>query len=123
MRLAAIEQAAVVEEDVHQLPEHVVERLDQLLAHEGVGGRWLEVPLGGASFEGDRHAAAIARLARGQTASAASAPKPMTMSSGSATRSTCSVGRPALRPKADRRQRSLADDRRMDELDSHVAHV
>ena len=50
----------MVEEDVDELPEHVVKGLDQLLAHECVGGRWLEVPLGGASLEGNRHAAAVA---------------------------------------------------------------
>ena len=35
-RLAPLQEPAVVEEDVDQLPEQVVERLDQLLADEGV---------------------------------------------------------------------------------------
>ncbi len=44
-RVAALEQAAVVEEDVDQLPEHVVEGLDQLLADERVLRLRLEAPL------------------------------------------------------------------------------
>ena len=44
-RLAALEQAAVLEEHVHELPEHVVERLDQLLADGRVVARRRELPL------------------------------------------------------------------------------
>ena len=56
----ALEQAAVLEEDVHELPEHVVGRLDQLLAHERVVGRRLELPLGAERREGHGQAAALA---------------------------------------------------------------
>ena len=58
---AALQQAAVLEEHVHELPEHVVERLDQLLGDERV------VAAGGSNShsaptrrEGDRQAAALA---------------------------------------------------------------
>ena len=45
-RLAALQQPAVLKEHVHELPEHVVQRLDQLLAHAGIARRRLELPLG-----------------------------------------------------------------------------
>ena len=57
---AALEQPAMLEEDVDELPEHVVGRLGQLLAHEGVGARRLELPLGAERREGDGEAAALA---------------------------------------------------------------
>ncbi len=60
-RVAALEQPAVLEEHVHELPEHVVERLDQLLADEAVAGRRRELPLGAARAEADRQAAAAPR--------------------------------------------------------------
>ena len=47
-RVAAREQAAVLEEHVHELPEHVVERLDQLLADVAGRRRRLELVLGAA---------------------------------------------------------------------------
>ena len=63
---AALEQPAMVEEDVDELPQQVVERLDDLLADERVlDRREVELPLGaGSRGEGDRQAAALAR--RGQ---------------------------------------------------------
>ena len=63
-RLAALEQAAVLEEDVHELPQHVVERLHELLGDERVLGRRRERPLGRVALEGDRQAAALARQAQ-----------------------------------------------------------
>ena len=69
----------MVEEHVDQLPEHVVERLDQLLAHERVVAGRLELPLGRRRREGDRQAAALARQRerRGGLAVGSSTPKPI----------------------------------------------
>ena len=39
------EQSSMLEEHVHQLPEHVVERLHELLRHEGVLLRGRQLPL------------------------------------------------------------------------------
>ena len=64
--LAALEQAAMVEEDVHQLPQQVIERLDQLLTDVRVVGRRVELPLGaGPRLERDRQASALARDRQG----------------------------------------------------------
>jgi hypothetical protein len=59
---AALEQPAVVEEDVDELPQQVVQRLDDLLADERVRHRReVELPLrAGARRERDRQAAALA---------------------------------------------------------------
>ena len=57
-RRAPLEQAAMLEEDVDQLPQHVVERLDQLLADERVVARRLELPFRAGRRERDREAAA-----------------------------------------------------------------
>ena len=123
-----LEQAAVVEEHVDQLPEHVVERLDQLLAHERVVARRLELPLGA----GARRSAIVRqpRAARPRAqrrvrsrASGSSAPKAIAMSSGSASSVDLRRERPALAREPDRRQRPLADDHRVDELDRDVAGV
>ncbi len=59
--VSAREQAAVLEEDVHELPEHVIERLHELLAHVRVGARRLELPLRAELREGDRQASARTR--------------------------------------------------------------
>ena len=88
-RLAALEQAAMVEEHVDQLPEHVVERLDQLLARRtgrrSAGSNSHSAP---ARREGDRQAAPLARAAPAPRSSRRrrprSAPKAIAMSSGSA---------------------------------------
>ncbi|HEV8176899.1 MAG TPA: hypothetical protein VGP44_04355, partial [Gemmatimonadales bacterium] len=50
---APAEQSAMVEENVHQLPEHMVQRLRQLLAHEGIIARRTEFPLRAGPPEGD----------------------------------------------------------------------
>ena len=34
-----VAEFAMLEKDVHRLPERVIENLDQFLMHEGVGGR------------------------------------------------------------------------------------
>src|SRR5918999_1259216 len=60
-RLAPLEHAAVLEEQVHQLPQHVVKRLDQLLAYEWTLARDGELPFRPQRAEGDREAAALAR--------------------------------------------------------------
>ena len=117
-RVAALEQPAVLEEHVHELPQQVVERLGQLLAHERVrrsaaptrsgrqiarqprsrgrrdGGARL---LGGLERDHDVLGRDEQRDLRGQ--------------------------RPALAREPDRRQRALADDHRVDELDRDVARV
>ena len=54
---APLQQAAVVEEHVHQLPEHVVEGLGQLLAHERVGAGGHDVPGRAGRAHGDGQAA------------------------------------------------------------------
>ena len=57
--LAPLEQPSVLEEHVDELPEHVVERLDQLLVDELVVPGWDERPRGpGVGREGDGQAAA-----------------------------------------------------------------
>ena len=59
--LAALEQAAVIEEDVNELPEQVVGGLDNLLGDEPILPRGREAPLRGirtachARGKGDRH--------------------------------------------------------------------
>ena len=114
---AALEQAAVVEEDVHQLPQHVVEGLDQLLARR-TGRRSAARTSHSASAcgtEADRQAAAPP---------APSGPRPRRRRR----RSRCRRARrsapcPTHRRQPDRRQRALADDHGMDELDRDVAHV
>ena len=53
----------MLEEHVHELPEDVVERLDQLLPHRGVRARRLEFPLGARGRKGESEAAALAREA------------------------------------------------------------
>ena len=60
-RVAPLEQPAVVEEDVHELPKHVVERLHEFLADRGVLARRLELPLRAGRRERERQAAALAR--------------------------------------------------------------
>src|SRR6202011_2600191 len=58
---APLEQTAMLEEDMHELPEHVVERLDQLLADVAVFARGLDLPFGAELREGDRQAAPLTR--------------------------------------------------------------
>ena len=124
-RLAPLEQPAVLEEHVHELPEHVVERLHQLLADRRVRRRRLELPLGPAPARtrasGSR---ARARAASAATASAvARRRRRWRCRPGSTSRPTCGVERAALAGQPQRRQRPLADDHRVHELDGHVAHV
>ena len=115
----------MLEEHVHQLPEHVVGRLDQLLADERIGARRLEHPLGAELREGDRQAAARAgrrharlelalrrRLAEGDHDVVGLDRQLELVRQGARF-----AGQP------ERRQRALSDDHRMDELDRDVAHV
>jgi hypothetical protein len=121
---AAFEQPAVVEEDVDELPQQVIERLDDLLADERVRDRReVELPFGaGARGERDRQAAALAR--RGQR-------RERVRVVAEAHRDVLALGlerdlvgdRAALAGDAERGQRALADDHRMDELDRHVPRV
>ena len=121
---ASLEQAAMVEEDVDELPQQVVERLDDLLADERVGdGGEVELPLGaGVGLEGDRQAAALAR--RGER-------RERVGMVAEGHRDVLALGlqrdlvgdRAALAGERQRGQRALADDHRMDELDRDVARV
>ena len=85
----------MVEEDVHELPEHVVERLDELLADRRVGRRRLELPLGAGGREREREAAALARDAATR---AARAPPSRRSPRPHRSRSRCRRARPAARP-------------------------
>ena len=120
-RRAPLEQAAVLEEHVHVLPQEVVERLRQLLAHERVGARRLELPLGAA-----RRSKAIVRQPRARASA-----RPPRRAVAERDRDVVGLGsevgllveRPALAARPMRRQRALADDHRMHELDRHVARI
>ena len=121
----ALEQAAVLEEHVHELPEHVVGRLGQLLADEGIDDRRLELPLGAERREGHGEAAALAgqchglpelraigRLAEGDDDVV-----------GLGDELELAQDRAGLAGQPQGRQRALAHDDRMHELDGHVARV
>ena len=113
-RGAPVEQPAVLEEDVHELPQHVVGRLGQLLGDE-------RVVVGGTNS----HAAPTAREGDGQAAGAA-APHGRATSARRRRPSRCRRARAssadvARRREPERRQRALADDHRVDELDRDVA--
>ena len=88
----------MLEEDVHQLPQHVVERLDQLLADERVAARRLELPLG--ARRGEAIVRQPRRAARQRLRVLVSASNAITMSSGSASSSTCDRDRRRGRPIA-----------------------
>ena len=119
-RRAALEQAAVVEEHVHELPEHVVERLDQLLADRRVRRGRLELPLGPGALEGEREAAALARERQRR---GAQSPNAIAMSSGSTASSTCDSSGPPSAVSASAGSARLPTITGMHELDRHVAGV
>ena len=122
---AALEQAAVVEEDVDELPEHVVEGLDQLLADEGVVDVGDELPGGAAGGEGDRLAPALpgkGHRARGCGSRLARLERDHRVAVGGES-AELHLDRATLGADRDRRQRPLADDHRMDELDRDVSRV
>ena len=123
--VAALEQAAVVEEHVHELPQHVVERLDELLARRR-----------GRRVGGSNSHSAPGRARRRRSGSRARARRraPPRHRSSPEARSRCRPGShtqlepappsgAALAGQAERRQRALADDHRVHELDRHVARV
>jgi hypothetical protein len=122
---APLEQPAMLEEHVHQLPEHVVGRLDELLADERVGARRLEHPLGAELREGDRQAASRAgrrdtrlELAlRGRLAEGDHDVIGLDRQLELVHQGARFAGQP------ERRQCALSDDHRMDKLDRNVAHV
>ena len=126
-RLAPLEQAAVLEEDVDQLPEDVVGGLGQLLADRRVIAARRQLPLGaGPGLEGDRQAAALARLGEPGTDLLAARVEGAERDHdvvGLADQADLALERPAVAGQADRRQRPLADDHRVDELDGDVADV
>ena len=94
--VAALEQAAVLEEHVHELPQHVVERLDQLLARR-TGRR-----VGGANSHSAPRPArtrssgsrARARAPARRPSRTSSSPNAITMSLGSASSSSCAASGP-----------------------------
>jgi hypothetical protein len=57
---AALEQPTMLEEHVHELPEHVVQGLDELLGDVVFACPRLELPVGADARKGDRQAAADA---------------------------------------------------------------
>ena len=124
--LAPLEQAAVVEEHVHELPEHVVERLHQLLADRAGPS-----PGGANSHSAPAGAKASVRQPRSRASASAAAasppsspaPKAIAMSSGSADQLDLVGERPTLAGQRERGQRALADDHRVHELDGHVPGV
>jgi hypothetical protein len=119
--VAALQQPAVVEEDVHQLPEHVVERLDELLPHRGVLARGLELPLRAAARrEAQRQAAALAGKLQRALGVGAEADHDV---AGLEHQPRLLDQRPALARERERRQRALAHDHGVHELDRHVPSV
>ena len=99
-RLAARQQAAVVEEHVDQLPEHVVGGLDHLLADErvlaGTGNSHSAPEAAKASVRQPRRRAEASASAT-SSPPGSSAPKAIAMSSGSAISSTCATSGPPSR--------------------------
>ena len=123
--LASLEQAAMVEEHVHQLPEHVVERFHQLLPDRGVRARRLELPLGSRRFESERQAATLA--GHGQRGGGL----PVIVARAEADRDVVRLGgqlhligeRPTLAGQRERGQGSLAHDHGVNELHGHVPGI
>ena len=114
--VAAGEQPAVLEEHVHELPQHVVGRLDQLLRDERVVGRRHELPLRADRREGDGEAA---RRRAARTPSATSGrTEAIAMSSGP--REQRRRPRTATPSAGSARLPTITG---MDELDGDVAHV
>src|SRR4051812_6007300 len=122
---AALEQAAVLEEDVHELPEHVVGRLGQLLAHEGVGARRFELALGAERREGHREAAALARQRHGlpELWAVGRLAEGDDDVAGLGDQVELAEHRAGLAGQPDGRQRALAHDDRVHELDGDVTRV
>ena len=124
--LAPGEQPAVVEEHVDQLPEQVVQGLDQLLAHERVVGFGDELPLRVRLGEGDRQRPTGAR--RGQRRDRLG---PIGLLGAKGDRDVVGLDdrvdlggqRAALGGEAERRQGALADDHGVDELHGDVADI
>jgi hypothetical protein len=122
---APFEQTAMLEEHVYQLPEHVIQRFDQLLSNERVVSRRLELPFGAGGGECERQTAALARerhRPRGLTAILISAECDRDVV-GLGDQVDLALERAAFAREADRGQRTLADDHRMHELDRDVPYV
>ena len=116
----------MLEEHVHELPQHVVERLDELLADVGIRARRLELPLG-ADRRRTRSSGTRAR------ARARPPERPRRRPRSVAERDhdvllareqpSCAAELAALAREGDRGQRALADDHGVHELDRDVARV
>ncbi len=132
-RFAPLEQSAVVEEDMDQLPEHVVGRLDDLLTNERVLAGRGEAPLRRAprfgrrrSREPERQRSPVARSSEraGDLLSAL-------LALAEADHDVLGLDqlrgprrdRSALGGHRERRQRPFADDHRVNELDRDVTGV
>ena len=127
--IAPLQKSAVVEEDVDELPEQVVERLDQLLADEGVEvGRKRELPFrSGLGCKGDRQASGLAGVDEGVAHALGSGPSFAAEGDRDVIRlaNRLRLGEEvsALRRKADGGKGAFANDHRVDELDRHVPGV
>ena len=124
-RVPAVQQPAMIEEDVDELPEHVVQRLRQLLADEWIVARRLEVPRRPRAGERDGETpAGLGDLERlGGLVAPRRSRTPWRCRPARATRSTWSGSGPPSRAQTDGRQGPLADDDGVHELHRHVPHV
>ena len=116
-------QASVLEEHVDELPQHVVRRLDQLLTDVGVFDRGLELPLRARRRERDRQGSELARERyplRGRAAVRLGSERDRDVLRA---HEQLDLRRQRVVAHCDRRQRTLADDHRMNELDRDVARV
>ena len=123
--VALRQQAAVLEEDVHELPQHVVQGLDQLLADVRVGGRGHELVLGAGRGEGERETATPAPQLEG---SRRLSPVVLHVERhhdvlGPGEELQLLGGRPAFAGQTDGGKRALADDHGVHELDGDMTRV
>ncbi len=110
-RVATREQAAMLEEDMHELPEHVVGRLHQLLGDERIAGRRNQRPL-------RRRPAPNASVSNSlcpRAATARSIPAPTPNAIAMSSRRNAATP-PPRRAAVRTRQRPLADDHQVHEL-------
>ena len=118
-----VTQLAMLEEDVHRLPERVIENLDQFLLDEWIGVRRRNrcKNLRGRGTRTSSHPRARAASRAAQTSGSPSGgPNPITMSSGRTIAS--SHGRKRIE-RSSAGKRALADDDGMNELDGNVLRV
>ena len=124
-RLASLEQAAVLEEDMDELPEHVVESLDELLPDERVRARGSNSHCAAPGPKAIvRHPSSLATASASRVSSRPGLdPVADRDVPGFDHRADLSLQRSALTRERERRKRALAHDHRMDELDRDVTRV